>query len=105
MREIPIRVQPGETIVREARFRDSSGNPIDLTSATLAIDAPGFLPTLIVQIVNAAQGRIVIRQADSIPVSAAPGIYRGRLTITMGTAYGVSDIRVVPVVVAVGGGG
>jgi hypothetical protein len=103
MKEIPIRVQPGETIVREARFRDASGNPIDLTSATLAIDVPGFSPTLIVQTVDATQGRIVIRQNSSAPVSAASGIYRGHLTITMNTVYGVPDVRVVPVVVAVGG--
>ncbi len=103
MREIPIRIYPGETIVREARFRSTSGAPIDLTGASLSIDVPGLTPPLIVQVVDAAQGRIVIRQVGSSPISASPGIYRGRLVISMPTAYGVPDIRVVPVVVVVGG--
>jgi hypothetical protein len=103
MREIPIRVYPGETVVREARFRSTDGAPIDLTGASLSIDVPRFTPALTVQVVDAAQGRIVIRQVGSNPVSVTPGIYRGRLVISMPTAYGVPDIRVVPVVVAVGG--
>jgi hypothetical protein len=103
MREIPIRVYPGETIVREVRFRSSDGAPIDLAGAGLSIDVPRLTPALTVQVVDAAQGRIVIRQVGSSPVSSTPGIYRGRLVISMPTAYGVPDTRVVPVVVAVGG--
>jgi hypothetical protein len=103
VREIPIRVYPGETIVREARFRSTDGVPINLSEASLSIDVPGLTPALTAQVIDAAQGRIVIRQVGSSPVSVTPGIYRGRLVISMPTAYGVPDIRVVPVVVAVGG--
>jgi len=103
VREMPIRVYPGETIVREARFRSTDGTPLDLTGASLSVDVPGLTPALTVQVVDAVQGRVVIRQVGSSPVSAGPGIYRGRLTIFMPTAYGVPDIRVVPVVVVVGG--
>jgi hypothetical protein len=103
MREIPIRVYPGETIIREARFRSTDGTPIDLTGASLSINVPGLTPPLTVQVVDATRGRVVIRQDGTSPVSSSPGTYRGRLTISMPTAYGVPDIRVVPVIVVVGG--
>jgi hypothetical protein len=100
---ITIRASPGETIVREARFRSTDGTPINLTGASISIDVPGFTPTLIVQITNATQGRVVIRQSDTDPITTPPGTYRGRLTLSMPTSYGIADVRVVPVVVHVGG--
>lgn len=98
---ISIRTRQGETVVRTLRFRTKAGRPVNLTGATLTLSVPGFTPPLEAVIVDAPGGRAVIRQTIPDPVSAQPGDYKGRLTLSMPTGYGVPDVRVVPVVVSV----
>jgi hypothetical protein len=98
---INIRTRQGETVVRTLRFRTKAGAPVNLTGATLTLSVPGFTPPLEAVVVDAPSGRAVIRQTTPDPVSAQPGDYKGRLTLSMPTGYGVPDVRVVPVVVSV----
>lgn len=98
---IGIRTRQGETVVRTLRFRTKAGRPVNLSGATLTLSVPGFVPPLEAVIVDAPSGKAVIRQATLDPVSLQPGEYRGRLTLSMPTSYGVPDVRVVPVVVTV----
>jgi hypothetical protein len=98
---INIRTRQGETVVRTLRFRTKAGGAINLSGATITLSVPGLVPSLEAVIVDASGGKVVIRQTTPDPVSAQPGDYKGRLTLSMPTGYGVPDVRVVPVVVTV----